>query len=99
MAHPAPASPSLTTAAMLRTVRFELGSVSVDLPYRAARLRRLTEQLTFIVQTWAGLPWPTHSRQGHPVPSPDHVLHQLGHLPAEPADQHRALLVLVLLLL
>ncbi|TGE03310.1 hypothetical protein [Hymenobacter fodinae] len=57
-------SPALTTAAMLRLLRLEVLQLPATSPYREARLRRLTDQFTYIVQTWAGLPWPTTSRQG-----------------------------------
>ncbi|TGD77592.1 hypothetical protein [Hymenobacter wooponensis] len=96
---PATPSPTLTTAAMLRLLRQELLQLPAHTPYWEARLRRLTDQLTFVVQTWSGIPWPTHSRQGDEVPSAAHVLTLLAHLPAEPAARQRTLLVLVLLLL
>jgi hypothetical protein len=84
---------------MLRAVRLELSQLSADSPYLPARLRRITDQLTFIVQTWEGRPWPTYSRQGQPVPSLLEVLGQLAHLPPEPGARQQALLALVLLLL
>ncbi|TGD76808.1 hypothetical protein [Hymenobacter wooponensis] len=93
--------PALTTAAMLRLLRLlrlEMLQLPATSPYREVRLRRLTDQFTYIVQTWAGLPWPTISRQGDEVPSQVQVLHQLTHLPTEPGDQQKALLVLALLL-
>ena len=84
---------------MLRTLRWNLVDLQPQQPYCLARLRRITDQLTYILESWADQPWPTTTAQGGTVPPRAELLGQLQQMPEHTAAQQRQLLTIVLLLL
>ena len=44
--------------AILDTLRLQLLSLSITAPYYRARLRRITQQLDYVVQAWPAEDWP-----------------------------------------
>lgn len=83
---------------MLRTLRWSLVDLPLNLPYHEARLHRIADQVAYIVQTWPDEQWPTWSSEGHAVPAAAVLLNQLAALPSDCRARQRELLAIVLLL-
>jgi len=65
---------------MLDALRLQLVSLSSAAPHYRSRLRRLTQQLEYIVQTWPAEHWPVRS----PGPPQPLVRHARPHIPTRP---------------
>ena len=80
---------------IVRLLYWDLLALQTTTPYRQARLRRMADQMQYVVQHWPAQTWPTLSPQGHPVLEQRRVLADLATLPSGLDAQHQYLLKLV----
>ncbi|GAB3242557.1 hypothetical protein GCM10027346_38870 [Hymenobacter seoulensis] len=84
---------------ILRMLYGELLKLSAPVPYREARLRRIANQLEYVLLSWPADRWPEYSVQGNPVPAPAALLQRLVNPPPLGGAQQQHLLDIVRLLI
>lgn len=74
---------TLSPESVVRTLQLYLFALRPSVPYRAARLGRITDQLEYVILEWPAFQWPSSNRQGASVPAQATLLAQVMKLKAD----------------